>query len=387
MKVVHFTTQGEYKGGGVLCLFDVIKHEISNNIEPVVIIKHHGDTEEKCKELGVKYKVIYSYDWLYRVMDNKSTIHKFLGKIKQMIKLVVNFIAEIRTFFFLLVEQPDLYHINCIYNGCGAKSANLLKIPVVWHIREFSDNHPITAVFNNSRKAFSLMSHSKKIVAVSKCIEEYYSGKISNVDFVTIYDGIDLKEFNLSINDIFKGKEINIVMACSLTAFKGAMDAVLAVKSLVQLGHHNICLKIYGRDFEDEYSNNIKKIIEENDLSSNIYLMGYCDDLNEIWSDADIALNCSRSEAFGRVTVEAALKGIPVVGADNTGTEEIVSLLGLLEYKTGDVCDLTEKILSIINNKEKYITAQGRVQSKAIELFVAETNTDRLIRLFDEVLE
>jgi glycosyltransferase involved in cell wall biosynthesis len=53
--------------------------------------------------------------------------------------------------------------------------------------------------------------------------------------------------------------------------------------------------------------------------------------------DADVALMCSSSEAFGRVTVEAMKLGRPVIGADAAGTAELVrdGWNGLL-YPAGD---------------------------------------------------
>lgn len=48
------------------------------------------------------------------------------------------------------------------------------------------------------------------------------------------------------------------------------------------------------------------------------------DDLMGCLHHYDVLLMCSRCEAFGRVTIEAMSKGLPVIGADSGGTPEII---------------------------------------------------------------
>jgi glycosyltransferase involved in cell wall biosynthesis len=60
---------------------------------------------------------------------------------------------------------------------------------------------------------------------------------------------------------------------------------------------------------------------------------------------SDIVLVCSRSEAFGRVTIEGMFSGRPVIGARSAATAELIKdgVNGLL-YDPGNPGDLAEKI-------------------------------------------
>ena len=44
----------------------------------------------------------------------------------------------------------------------------------------------------------------------------------------------------------------------------------------------------------------------------------------DVYRDSDAVLMCSRSEAMGRVTVEAMSATLPVIGYDNAGTSELI---------------------------------------------------------------
>ncbi len=58
-----------------------------------------------------------------------------------------------------------------------------------------------------------------------------------------------------------------------------------------------------------------------------------------------VALMCSHSEAFGRVTVEAIKFGLPVIGANSDGTRELIreGWNGLL-YPRGQLAELADRI-------------------------------------------
>jgi len=63
----------------------------------------------------------------------------------------------------------------------------------------------------------------------------------------------------------------------------------------------------------------------------------------------NIILVCSRSEAFGRVTVEGMLCSKPIIGTRSGATPELVKegFTGLL-YEPGNYQDLAEKIKYLI---------------------------------------
>ena len=88
-------------------------------------------------------------------------------------------------------------------------------------------------------------------------------------------------------------------------------------------------------------------------LDNQVKFTGQVEDPGPSVKAADIALVCSRSEAFGRTTVEAMKLGKPVVGARGGATPELIreNFNGLL-YAPGDYLDLSRKIKFLIDHPE-----------------------------------
>ena len=88
-----------------------------------------------------------------------------------------------------------------------------------------------------------------------------------------------------------------------------------------------------------------------------ISLRGYCDQLDKIRKNYDIALVCSSNEALGRVTVESMGSGCVTIGADAGCTPSIIKdgVNGYL-YKLHDVEDLKNKIMYVYEHVENIST-------------------------------
>jgi 2-deoxystreptamine N-acetyl-D-glucosaminyltransferase/2-deoxystreptamine glucosyltransferase len=76
-----------------------------------------------------------------------------------------------------------------------------------------------------------------------------------------------------------------------------------------------------------------------------VVLLGYRSDLEDLYAAADVFALPSEGEAFGLVYVEAALRGLPSVGADGGGVPDVIrdGETGLL-VPTGDVAALADRL-------------------------------------------
>ena len=131
---------------------------------------------------------------LYRYVTSEATLKQ--DRYYFRIKDIENSFAEKKVRKILMREKPDVYHLNVIYNPCGARSAHELGIPVVWHLREFAEIDSNTPFFRNRDKAYNLIAQSEKIVCVSDSIKEFYSQFIPADNMVRIYDGIIISRDN-----------------------------------------------------------------------------------------------------------------------------------------------------------------------------------------------
>ena len=102
---------------------------------------------------------------------------------------------------------------------------------------------------------------------------------------------------------------------------------------------------------------------------------------------ADVALVCSRSEAYGRVVVEAMRKEVPVIGARAGGTEEqLTESGGGLLYTPGDPSDLAAQVERLYRDPELRRECGRRGASWAAQ-FSLERFAAEFVVLAEEAIE
>jgi glycosyltransferase involved in cell wall biosynthesis len=164
------------------------------------------------------------------------------------------------------------------------------------------------------------------------------------------------------------------------------MDAVKAVAELKRRGV-NVVLTLVGSG-EPVYLTSLRTSISTLGIDDRTQLTGFVDNPTSIVQASEVLLMCSRSEAFGRVTIEAMKVGRPVIGARSGATLELVKegFNGVL-YAPGDPVDLAEKIEFMAMNREsaKRMGCNGR--QWAMERFSVERYTNEVLTVLSKVLQ
>ena len=103
---------------------------------------------------------------------------------------------------------------------------------------------------------------------------------------------------------------------------------------------------------------------------------------------ADIFCLPSYREGFGQVVIEAAACGIPTVATRIYGITDAVEdkLSGLL-FPPGEVTELTDHLMKLIDDAELCMSMGEAARVRAIDLFSSEQVTAKQIALYAEVLE
>lgn len=100
----------------------------------------------------------------------------------------------------------------------------------------------------------------------------------------------------------------------------------------------------------------LRKEIKENNIEDKLILLGALNgkELRDHYLNSSIYLMTSRWEGFGLVLVEAMDFGLPIIAFSQTGSNEV---LGNGDYgilvKNGDVKELSNQLLALINDFEK----------------------------------
>ncbi len=100
----------------------------------------------------------------------------------------------------------------------------------------------------------------------------------------------------------------------------------------------------------------LKKLVNDFQLTDKIYFLGFVPGQIEVWrkiKSAGIFCLPSEVEGFGIATVEAIAAGVPVVLPDIPINREITRNKGVLFYKSLDIRDLSQQLITLMTNKKK----------------------------------
>ncbi len=110
-------------------------------------------------------------------------------------------------------------------------------------------------------------------------------------------------------------------------------------------------LDIWGHGSREK---ELKKLIEINGLSNNVFLRGYSSSVSAIFAEARCSLSASVSEGFGLSILESMSFGCPVISlASNYGPVEIVKN-DANGYLVNNEVEMAEKILLLASNDELF---------------------------------
>lgn len=343
-------------GGANLSMFDVI----DNLCDVEIFVAIPQKSEEMIKYLehkGYKWFVISYPSWTYRVNN---------PWYKKVIRVPQQFMQQFKLVFIIpqmkkIIEgnKIDIIYTNtfCIYVGCIAKK--IWNIHHIWHIREYGvEDHGFGIIFGNRMFLKYLNKYTDHIIFISRSLANKYLQQIEDKKKVhVIYD--DVSE-SYVVEKSKDNRNLNILVAGLIQEGKGQMEIVQAFE-LALKETPNIKLFIAG-ETGGKYYKEVKCYVDEHQLSDKVEFTGFVTDMNELRSHMDIGIVASRSEAFGRVTIEGMLAHMAMVGANAAGTSELISNgeTGLL-YDPGNSMALAQKIILLCSdcNMRRQIQERG----------------------------
>lgn len=346
----------------------------NHDVNPIVLVPFgkllpgdHGLVEECAK---------------HNIQVERSIIPWFIHN-----KVWVQRIKYLMLFFYypLLLIKLKKYKIQLIHsNGSvfdlGAWLSSSFKVPHIWHLREFgSEDETFKPVWNNK---YIKKSYKKGdvFIAISDIIRKYYIGKVSEEKIIRIYNGISLDKYNLLAEH--KNSITKFVIVGAVSQAKNQFDAVQASKLLIERNISNFHLTIVGQP-DYKYEIQLKDYIEANQLGDKIDLLGLRNDVPRILQSMDVGLMLSRTEAFGRVTVEYMLQNLAVIASDTGANPEIIKdgTTGLI-YTIHNPNELADKMERFIKDREYMLTIACNGNQYAREKFPSKKNSDAIFQVY-----
>lgn len=344
-----------------------------------VILPEDGDGIELLEDKKIPYKVIKSISWVIPLSVKGSKIND----VKTIVKKVLNIKAINEISKVIKEKNIDIVHINTTYSYVAAKSAIKLNVPLVWHLREFLEQHQYNTLWDRDA-GNRLINTSDKIIVISDSLKKKYENVFDEDKLVRIYDSVDDNGFYKPNKEIFNNSNLIFIVVGRISYSKGQVDLAKACSKLYLSGFTDFEVWFVGEEFDDAKTEMLD--VFESTKMENYKFLGHKDNVSELYELADISFTCSEFEALGRTTIEAMLSGNLVIGADSGATTELLMDGRGLLYNLHDTEDLFEKIKFAIEKPEisKKIAKYGR--EYMVENMGADKNAEEIFKIYCEIL-
>lgn len=362
--------------GAERVLIEVVEVLRENGIQCLVVFPWEGPLIEAVVERGAEYKVL-NYEWWVGDTGVRDRVRKVRHHIKASLKLAL----------FLARNPCDLVITNTLTIPVGGLAATLLHVPHVWWIHEFGEEDHGLKFDLGIKCSTWFMDHASTMVLVnSAAVGSKYSKYIDRRKLHLIYYSVHLNLSDVAthaLSAVTPGKP-RICIVGRVTEGKGQVDAIRAMGKLTRDGTDATLLLVGPAG---DYASHLSELARQLGVEDRVKFTGPVDNPLPIMSSCDVSAVCSRSEAFGRVTVEAMKLGRPVVGTRAGGTPELIEdgFNGFL-YTPGNHDELASKLEVLLRNPELRNSMGAAGRSWALQRFTREKFRKDLVRLLSLAL-
>lgn len=302
--------------GATLALVNLVKGLSNLDIEiGIVCPQRDGELQYCLKGYKVQYftpKYEYGINWY---PSGKTILHRIKSFCVERFKIEMAkpFVKDVIKSF-----KPDIVHCNTGACDIAYQACMDLKIPHIWHLREYQDLDFHFHVYPSMKVLRKkILADGNYNIAITKGVYNHF--KLRSIDRV-IYDGI----FN---DDSDTGKVINfqfkyILNVGSFTEAKG-LKQLLAAFVKVHIEYPELHLLVAAKIFKDSsYYKYCCNYVKQNGLDKVVHFLDYRTDVYSLMKGAKALVVASPFEGFGFITAEGMFNDCVVIAHNTAGTKE-----------------------------------------------------------------
>lgn len=167
---------------------------------------------------------------------------------------------------------------------------------------------------------------------------------------------VDLEKFKPPVRRVINAPLVFLSSGRLDNAHKGYDLAIEALGLVKQRTGYNFVYRIAGTGKDEKQ---LRALVKQYDLEDRVEFVGWLEDeeLNSFYHSGHVLLHPSHFDPFPVSVLEAMAAGLTVVGSDQAGSvvERIVSGENGLVHRCGDVEDLADKIVFLLQNPTEVI--------------------------------
>lgn len=356
---ILFISHERKMGGANHSLVELIQglRDHGNNVS-VVVLYRGCPIDKKLHEIGVETFPCF-FGW-WQQPQNWPYVLKLAFRLLHWFQRF----SVIRISGYAKKHHVDIIHSNSSVVDIGAQVAAKTGCKHVWHFREYGEaDYRLEYMYGKDRSLDYAYKNSDMIVFISNVLYESYKQFADYTKTRIIYDGIVSKEMvkiespKLVQKTRKEGHVYTFLVTGNISSGKNQKLVVEAVHVLInQMGVDSHKFQVYFAGATTslaesrEYMQEIQFCISQYNLS-NLFFTGYVEDMELLRTKVDAEIIPSKSEAYGRVTLEAMLSHNLVIASDSGANPELIgeNEHGLL-FSNDDADDLAMKMVKAMDD-------------------------------------
>ncbi|BBW97698.1 glycosyltransferase family 4 protein [Geobacillus sp. FSL W8-0032] len=372
MKRVRLLYICEAMGGGVRRhLLDIIEN-IDLGLYDIHLIygRNRADQVFLSSLPNLKQKGIYLYE--IKELDREISLKKDTKALIEMIKIINSI-------------NPDIVHCHSSKAGalgraaaylCGIK--NIVYTPHAYMAQSLNLSQKKMKFYVGLEKLFSKIT--KLTINVSEGERQFalQNGIVTINNSTVIYNGIPRKEKPQKIRG---NNRIIIGTVARLSEQKDPITFYNIAKNII-CKYESVDFRYVG---DGPFYEILKNKIESDNLQRRIQLVGFKNNISDQLQEFDIFITTSLYEGMPYALIEALAEGLPIVGTNVTGNNEIIfdGINGYL-FNIKDVNGAVQVLEHLINNPEKIKSLGEQSYKIYIEKFTIEKMIKKLELTYQE---
>ena len=280
---------------------------------------------------------------------------------------------------------PDLLHANSLsMSRLSGPVVEALQIPSIAHVRD---------IVKLSANARSDVNRHGRIIAVSHATRRWHvAAGMSDEKTFVVYNGVDLERFRprratgCLHSELRLSSSVSMVGAIGQIGMRKGLDVLLdAASNLVAQTGIDVHLLVVGQRLSQkqeavDFETRLHKTASAPPLTGRVHFLGVRDDVHRVLNELSLLVHAARQEPLGRVLLEAAAAGTPVVATDVGGTREIFpdnTHARIVPPDSPDV--MADAIATLLNNPTTRRNIAATARRRAVNMFDARSAARALV--------
>ncbi len=370
---VCFPFVGDTVGGSHVSATLLIRYLDEARYEPFVLLHREGPLADYLDRAGIAFEIVHGLPYYDGGRSRVMELARLFLRLPYLIRLLRD-------------RRFDLVHTNDgRMNVTWALAARLAGVPHIVHQRT---RHMA------SRLPAAMVSLARQIIAIS----DYNAGTLPSrlrCRTVVIANPFDTE---VAVPDHVSARaglyeELCLDRDSQIVSFVGSLTRQKRPEFFLEVGAR-IAETLPGPVFfllSGRAGTHARASIDEQakslGIADRVRFLGFRDDITRVLAGSDLVLAPAINEGHGRVLVEAALAGVPVVAADSGGHREIVNdgEDGLL-VPPDNAEAMAAAALSLLTDSHRSSRFAAAAREKALTSCGAGLHATAVQRVYDRVL-